>query len=273
MAFGNYHFKINYKEEKFMKKTGEFKGFCKGVIVTGLVLGMGGSVFGASGVLEQIYVDKKPIQIVIDGQTKNPPANMQPMIYNGTTYVPLRYIGEVMGKQVTWNDATRTVNIGAPQLAQGSFRDAMTNGAISENWNNQGKIQGDGPNGIIMQDGKLILENVLPDAKCDYLVEFEASGFGVIFDLFNVYLGKSGDKFTDIFSGGYYGIRYNNSTIAKIDLESDIYYQVKLEVKKNQCNVYIDNEFITSHKLEGDKSAFAFTGNGYYIRNVKVTVE
>ena len=34
-----------------------------------------------------------------------------PMLYQGTNYLPVRAIGELMGKSVSWNGATRTITL------------------------------------------------------------------------------------------------------------------------------------------------------------------
>ncbi|MCC8169304.1 MAG: hypothetical protein LIO59_02880 [Oscillospiraceae bacterium] len=51
-------------------------------------------------------------RIIIDGADKSDaPDDSKPFIYNGRTYVPLRYIGEAMGKQVLWDGDTSTIYI------------------------------------------------------------------------------------------------------------------------------------------------------------------
>ena len=37
---------------------------------------------------------------------------VEPFIYEGTTYLPVRAVGEALGKAVTWDGATKTVYIG-----------------------------------------------------------------------------------------------------------------------------------------------------------------
>lgn len=49
--------------------------------------------------------------IIIDGIDKTPTENL-PFIYNGTTYVPIRYVSESLGKEVTWEGSTGTIYIG-----------------------------------------------------------------------------------------------------------------------------------------------------------------
>ena len=64
---------------------------------------------------QQIIVDYSNIKIVVDGQQVNPKdANgkiVEPFIYNGTTYLPVRALAEALGKNVIWDSITSTVTI------------------------------------------------------------------------------------------------------------------------------------------------------------------
>lgn len=56
------------------------------------------------------------IKLVVDGvevTPKDPDGNaVDPFISDGTTYLPVRAVGEALGKEVTWNGDTKTVYIG-----------------------------------------------------------------------------------------------------------------------------------------------------------------
>ena len=56
--------------------------------------------------------------IVVDGSVRTfRDANgtvVYPLLYNGSTYLPVRAIGEIMGKRVGWNGATGTVTLTTP---------------------------------------------------------------------------------------------------------------------------------------------------------------
>ena len=58
--------------------------------------------------------------IVVDGVERNfydaNQAPVYPLLHNGTTYLPVRAIGELMGKQVGWNQTTRTVTLSSDSL-------------------------------------------------------------------------------------------------------------------------------------------------------------
>lgn len=62
--------------------------------------------------------------IYIDGQRLN---GADPIVINGTTYLPLRTIGEAMNMQVDWSGSTNTVNLTSAGVA--------TNTGISQNVN------------------------------------------------------------------------------------------------------------------------------------------
>jgi foldase protein PrsA len=85
--------------------------------VKGLVLGLSlgimltGTVAYASGTQIEVYF--KSIKYMFDGQEKNPTAEQgEGFIYNGTTYVPLRFVSEALGKDVAWDGDTDTVWVG-----------------------------------------------------------------------------------------------------------------------------------------------------------------
>ena len=56
------------------------------------------------------------IKLVVDGvevTPKDPDGNVvEPFISDGTTYLPVRAVGEALGKEVTWDGDTKTVYIG-----------------------------------------------------------------------------------------------------------------------------------------------------------------
>lgn len=86
------------------------KGFLAGVIITLTASTM--LTVLANPIEQAINVVYDNYRIIIDGADKSDvPEDSKPFIYNGRTYVPLRYIGESMGKKVLWNGDTKSIYI------------------------------------------------------------------------------------------------------------------------------------------------------------------
>ncbi|MCQ6560458.1 peptidylprolyl isomerase [Paenibacillus mendelii] len=81
-------------------------------LVLGLLIGIliCSPVIYASGT--QIEVVFKKLHYIFDGEEKVPPAGGGGFVYNNTTYVPLRFVGESLGKPVYYDSETSTVRIG-----------------------------------------------------------------------------------------------------------------------------------------------------------------
>lgn len=69
------------------------------------------TVMAASSVTEIKAYLNHSINIVLNGQIWRP--TQTPIIYNGTTYLPLRAVGEALGAQINWDGTTQTVRITA----------------------------------------------------------------------------------------------------------------------------------------------------------------
>lgn len=80
-----------------------------------LVLGLSAVAFGAS-VTKSINVMMGGIKLYVDDEQFTPKdANgnvVQPIVYNGTTYLPARAVSEALGKAVHWDNSTKSVYIG-----------------------------------------------------------------------------------------------------------------------------------------------------------------
>ena len=65
----------------------------------------------------------RDIKIIVDGKQLSTPA--EPFIYNGTTYLPVRAVGEAVGKEVAWDNDTKTVTLTTPPPTIEADRDTI----------------------------------------------------------------------------------------------------------------------------------------------------
>lgn len=72
--------------------------------------------FAANAIRKTVTIEYANIKMVVDGIPVTPQdANgktVEPFIYNGTTYLPVRAVGDAIGKQVTWDGKSKTVYLG-----------------------------------------------------------------------------------------------------------------------------------------------------------------
>lgn len=90
----------------------------KVTVLTACILCAAGIVVGASaaGVIQKVQSEIRPdFTVKIDGKVrtfKNADGDVvYPMLYEGTTYLPVRAIGEIMGKTVYWYEDDKTVEL------------------------------------------------------------------------------------------------------------------------------------------------------------------
>ena len=81
-------------------------------LLTGMFT-LGAGAASPMGVTAQL---SPQLTIVVDGVSRDfytvNGTEAHPILYNGTTYLPVRAIGELMGKNVNWDQSTLTVTIG-----------------------------------------------------------------------------------------------------------------------------------------------------------------
>ena len=87
------------------------------VLALACVLLLGAAALAAgSSYTKEITASYSGISLVVDGIPVVPKdANgnvVEPFIYEGTAYLPVRAVGEALGKPVSWDGATRTVYVG-----------------------------------------------------------------------------------------------------------------------------------------------------------------
>jgi hypothetical protein len=79
------------------------KGFFTGLLVATLLM----NVALGETVKKTIEVVYNSVNLTVNGKK----VNADNILYNGTTYVPLRAISEMLGKEVGWDQATSTASI------------------------------------------------------------------------------------------------------------------------------------------------------------------
>mgnify|MGYP001431553185 CR=1 FL=1 len=97
-----------------MKKNYDAKSFICGMLCAFVLLF--GSVALADPIQKSITVVYNGIKIVVDGETITPKDSegnvVEPFIYDGTTYLPVRAVATALGKNVEWDGKTNSVIIG-----------------------------------------------------------------------------------------------------------------------------------------------------------------
>ena len=87
-------------------------------LIAGVLIGvmLSSSAAFAKNIYETIQAVYMNVKLVVDGEEITPKdvnGNVvEPFIYNGTTYLPVRAIGEAFDKDVQWDGETATVYVG-----------------------------------------------------------------------------------------------------------------------------------------------------------------
>lgn len=93
------------------------KGYLSGVMSAALLAGCITAFAANTTTLYDVIADG--VRIVVDGRRINPTdANgntVEPIIYNGTTYLPVRAVANAFGKAVSWDGRNYTVYLGNMQ--------------------------------------------------------------------------------------------------------------------------------------------------------------
>jgi len=83
------------------------------------------SVSFAASNLSKIEVSFAPIQYYFDGMQKFPQAGQQGFLYKGTTYVPLRFVSQSLGKEVNFDGKTQSIYVGEMPDGTATFIDQL----------------------------------------------------------------------------------------------------------------------------------------------------
>lgn len=124
--------------------------------VVGSLLTVSTSIFAEDGlekVLDAYY--RKDLNITLNGE--NLKLNNAPIIANGSTYLPLREMGNITGLNVDWNSETQTVVLNTYSNQQGNSNNGSSNNSDSS-YNEiplDGYISSDAP--ALKVNGKIYL--------------------------------------------------------------------------------------------------------------------
>lgn len=133
-----------------MKKLRSARPFLCGVFTTILVMGLVTSAFAVSMANRELYYND--IKIRLNGKTLTPKDAagnpVEPFIIDGTTYLPVRAVGEALGLNVSWDGATNTVILGNdPEYKQPAAwlgeMETFTGSAKEEKIERDGQYSGD----------------------------------------------------------------------------------------------------------------------------------
>ena len=110
------------------------KGFVTGIIVSALVFSMVGTSFAKSGTIQK-ELEYNNISVTLDGKKldlRDAKGNsVEPFMFDGTNYLPVRALAEALGLNVTWDGTTHTVKLssttdGEKTTNTGSYADGKT---------------------------------------------------------------------------------------------------------------------------------------------------
>lgn len=113
------------------------KGVCLGATVAALVMGAAPAAYAKVANMD-IPVMFNNIKIVVDG--KELKTDKEPFIYEGTTYLPVRAVGEAVGKNVTWDAASKTVILGETEQKEQEKEPEQPEETTSDNDSRLGKL-------------------------------------------------------------------------------------------------------------------------------------
>lgn len=78
--------------------------FIAGALIFGSV-----GVYAAGGSMIEVFYNVNDLKI---NKISKMPKDNKPFIFNGSTYVPLRFVSDELGQAVAWDSKTRTIHIG-----------------------------------------------------------------------------------------------------------------------------------------------------------------
>ena len=106
-----------------------------------------------------VYFDN--YNIIINGEDKSDaPEDSKPFIYNSRTYIPLRYISELLGKDVNWDGETSTIYINESDISNDEMPEQAETDTVNEPITDGERIVLTGTVGAYSFDEVLALQGV-----------------------------------------------------------------------------------------------------------------
>ena len=144
----------------------------------------------AAAKVKNISVDiRTDFIIVVDGTTQvfkdAAGKRVYPMLYNGSTYLPLRAVGGLMGKTVAWDGATQTVTLTTPNGGGDLVTDADSFSGGTSKPGGTGLITLEEAKAVALKHAKLTADQVTfvkqklerEDGRQVYDIEFYTSDY------------------------------------------------------------------------------------------------
>ena len=149
------------------------RGFIAGVLVT-LVFTMAFPAFGSVGA-KMVKVSYDNIKITLNGQQITPRDGqgniVEPFIYEGTTYLPIRAVANALGLAVDWDSGNKTVILGTGAVSGDWSKDNPAHIGAKINIDTSSQATGDG------WKGSMRVGQVLRGEEANK--EFNQSTFGM----------------------------------------------------------------------------------------------
>lgn len=113
------------------------KDVCMGAVAAALIVGAAPTAYAKVADMD-IPVMFNNIKILVDG--KELKTDKEPFIYEGTTYLPVRAVGEAVGKNVAWDAVSQTVILGETEQKETEKELEQPEETASDNDSRLGKL-------------------------------------------------------------------------------------------------------------------------------------
>ncbi|MGE8035413.1 stalk domain-containing protein [Lysinibacillus sp. NPDC093692] len=201
----------------------------------------------AASNLKKISVFQDTINYYFDKVEKKPQAGQSGFIYEGTTYVPMRFVAESLGKKVTWDGKSKSVYIGdVPKFI--ALKDVKPIGSDEDHFFHN-------PSSIVISTGEKFERSYQlggyhgGGAVQDHTVEYLANGN---YKGFETYLAPVKKLSAGSFGVGYMKIYADNKLIydsgsikekIKVNVNLEGISKVKIEMEGGGLGI-VDPKFI-----------------------------